>query len=38
MTIVFKNHLLKCEINSNMSVLYLQNLGDTIYKNLIQSF
>ncbi len=38
MIIVFKSHLLKCEINSNMSVLYLQNLGDTIYKNLIKIF
>lgn len=38
MTIVLRSDLLNCEINSNMSLLYLQNLGNSVYEKLVNSF
>ncbi|RAX54229.1 hypothetical protein CCY99_04250 [Helicobacter sp. 16-1353] len=35
MVVVFKSHLLNCEIDSNMSHFHLQQLGDRIFVKLI---
>lgn len=35
MVVVFKSYLLNCEIDSNMSCIHLQHLGDKMFKSLI---